>query len=118
MNGDIYLSSPGIYEKIRRLTPGEMQAAWTTLLQKGETVAISATDYLVQSNTKKILRLQRADGKVFSFKRYGGQFAAEGKEANLFRDAEGDLMVDLINEYNPFTPLLMCFVLLKWRFWL
>lgn len=85
---------------IRDLTSEELQAAWTGALKKGDTFKFKGKTWECLSNTLKSFRIRSETGETITFKKYNGVFATEGKQANFFRDVEGVLMVDLINENN------------------
>jgi len=52
--------------------------------------------------TKKTLRLRKNNKDNFTFKLAARGTSAEGKGANLLRDIEGILRLDLLQQYNPF----------------
>lgn len=89
-----------IHDKIRQLTSEEMQAAWTASVNKDDSFCINGKQYTVTVHTEKTFRLKDFSGKNYTFKRYNNQFMAEGKEADLSRNVEGELVIDLINQYN------------------
>ena len=90
-----------IYQKIRNLPDGVIEAGWITDLKKGDSFRLNGERFEVVCHTSKTFRI-KSDKRSLSFKYYGRNFAAEGKQANFFRDVEGVLMVDLINEFNKF----------------
>jgi len=90
-----------IYAKIRTLNAEQMQAAWTENSYKGDCFSIRGCHYTVVVHTPKTFRLKDEKGRNYTFKRYGHRFAATGKEANLFRDCEGEIIRDLLNQHNP-----------------
>jgi hypothetical protein len=96
-----------MFNKIRTLSSEELQAAWTEVAFKGRIFLLNNEKYTVVFNTKKTFRLKDSKGVNYTFKKYrpNGNFCALGKEANLFRDVEGEIMVDLINQYNKLHTL-------------
>lgn len=94
-----------VYDQMRQLTPGQMQAVWTQAVKKGMVFHIGKMEYRVMINGKKILRLKDENGKSYTFKRYTNRFMSNGKETALMRDIEGLIVCDLLNEYNPFHEI-------------
>lgn len=90
------------FEKIAALPREVMLAAWTIPLKKGDSFSLLGKEYLVSVSGEKLLRLKADDGVTYSFRRVGNYFLTEGKEANLIRDIEGQITVDLINRNNLF----------------
>lgn len=95
------------YDRILQLQSEEQAGAFFSTLQKGDTWVMNKNTYLVQSVSKKQIRVMETDAKgavkpltfkIFNSQVLYGNFQAE----QFFRDLDGHIMLDLINEYNPF----------------
>lgn len=93
------------FDKIRQLSHEEAQVLWTRALNKGDMFTLRKIVYEVTVYTRKTFRIKNTESVNFTFKIYRNCFMAEGKEANLLRDAEGEIRRDLLNQYNPFHTL-------------
>jgi hypothetical protein len=71
-------------------------------LEKGMEIKVASRIYSVLSKTDKGLRLKRNDGKSLTIKTICNQNYGNLLVENLFRDIEGDILVDLININNKF----------------
>jgi len=91
-----------MYNEIRNLSRGEMQFAWVENISKGDKFKLKDNEFEVVVCTKKTIRLRKNDKENFTFKLIGKQTFSEGKNANLLRDVEGILRLDLLQQYNPF----------------
>lgn len=91
-----------IIEQMMNLQSGELQAGWTSTLEKGDNFNFKDVLWTVTVKTPKQLRIKSESGETLSFKRYGKNYGAEGKQANFFRDCQGQIMVDLVNSNNSF----------------
>ena len=91
-----------IYDKIRHLSPEEMQGAWTTTLKPKDTFTFNGQNFRVVFNTEKQLRISN-EKELYTFKKLpSGDFMTEGKAANFLRDVDGQITADLLNENNKF----------------
>ena len=52
--------------------------------------------------TESRVRIKSSDGKTIEGKKFGNKFAGNEKYSQFVRDVEGQISVDLINEYNQF----------------
>lgn len=97
---------------------GECSAGVLSMLNKGDVITISKKTYSVTSNAKgkqkdgcsyriSNLRFKDTNGKTITSQLWefdnGNTFwSGNANHDSLSRDIEGDLIVDLINEHNPF----------------
>lgn len=95
------------FDKVRKLSGSQLQAAWTAACAKGDSFYIGKKKYQVAVVGKKIFRLKDDQNINYSFKWYGWTYSyyARNKAGNIFRNVEGEIIVDLINQYNPFHIL-------------
>jgi hypothetical protein len=89
------------HDKIRNLPENVLASGWITNLKKGDSFKLNGDFFEVTCHTAKTFRI-KSNRKTLSFKYYGSTFLPEGKHANFFRDVEGVLMTDCINEFNKF----------------
>ena len=93
---------PDIPVNLRDFEPGEINALFLTSLVKGDAFKLGQASYSVVSASSKQIRLQRENGKALTIKIVGASMFGNAGVQNFFRDLEGAVIVDFLNENNTF----------------
>lgn len=96
------------HKLIRSLPLDCLASAWLEFVGKGDKFELNGATHTVAVITERQMRLKHQNGKSISLHRYRNTYYANNSKkriifgSNFFRDVEGLLMVDLLNEFNPF----------------
>ena len=111
----IVTPKPSIPSEFRELNGEEQGGAFTGQLKKGDTFTIGDNEYTVTVDGNKFMRIKSSKGKTYTIKKYyrkdgtvgmySGGDSKNDQVENFFRDVEGQISLDLINENNPFHKM-------------
>lgn len=91
---------------IRNFTPEEQGGVFVNSLKVGDTWTMGSKSYTVTSVGKKIRRICIRDShgaeRKLTIKSMSWCFYGNFSTEQFFRDLDGEILLDLINENNPF----------------
>lgn len=79
-----------IYDKIRNLSPEEIQGAWVDFIKKGQEFVLNNKHYVVTTQTNKTIKIKcKENNKNFNGRRYKAWIHGNSDWNQLCRDIEG-----------------------------